>query len=219
MLEYVFFNAEPRARFCFLREHGIEPPLAEGELERLVQVEEDLVDDALADTLDAYYDEMFELDHAIYSQVGEDGHDYAGSGVVVNLKDGTAAYANVPPALLAKVMQALTHEELSDLVNAIVDAVERPGPAQPLPACPRRQPRAADPGGERQLSGFSRQAVRRSVRPQHDADCTRRMRSCHAAGEGPGNQVAGESMLTGNRRRLVSGGPVVPVVYVSTAPW
>jgi hypothetical protein len=130
MLEYVFFNAEPRRRFCaFLSEHGIEPQLAESDLELLVRVEESIVDDALADTLDGYYDEMFELDHELYhSQVGEDDGEHTGSGVVVNLKDGTAAYANVPPALLAKVMQALTHEELADLVNAIVDAVENPDP-------------------------------------------------------------------------------------------
>ncbi len=143
MLEYVFFNTEPRARFCiFLREHGIEPTLAEGEPERLVQVEEDLVDDDLADILDAYYEEMFALDHAIYSEeAGSDGHDYAGSGLVVNLKDGTAAYADVPPALLGKVMAALSLEELSDLVNAIVDAVEDPDPRS---LCQRARERTAE---------------------------------------------------------------------------
>ena len=130
MLEYVFFNAEPCARFCaFVREHGIEAAVAEGDPERLVQIEEALVDDDLADTLDAYYEEMFALDQAIYSQEAvSGGHDYASSGLVVNLKDGTAAYADVPPALLGKVVAALSLEELSDLVNAIVDAVENPDP-------------------------------------------------------------------------------------------
>jgi hypothetical protein len=143
MLEYVFFNAEPCARFCtFLREQGIEPTLAEGELERLVQVEEDLVDDDLADTLDAYYEDMFALDHAIYSQEAvSGGHEYAASGLVVNLKDGTAVYADVPPALLGKVMAALTLEELSDLVNAIVGAVENPDPRS---LCRRARERAAE---------------------------------------------------------------------------
>jgi hypothetical protein len=128
MLEYVFFNDEPRRRFCtFLRGHGIEPTLVGGEPELLVQVEEDLVDDDLADSLDAYYEEMFALDHAIYSQeAAPGGPDYASSGLVVNLKDGTAVYADVPPILLSKVVAALSLEELSDLVNAIVDAVENP---------------------------------------------------------------------------------------------
>jgi hypothetical protein len=130
MLEYVFFNAEPCERFCaFLREMGIEPTLAEGDPERLVQVDENLVDDDLADTLDAFYEEMFELDQAIYHQEAvPGGRDSVRSGLVVNLKDGTAVYADVPPALLSKVVAALSLEELSDLVNAIVDAVEHPDP-------------------------------------------------------------------------------------------
>lgn len=142
MLEYVFFNAEPCTRFCaLLREHGIEPTLTEGELERLVQVEEGLVDDDLADTLDAAYDELFALDQAIHGQEAvADGCEYEGSGVVVHLKDGTSAYAEVPPALLAKVMQALSLEELGDLVNAIVDAVEHPDPRS---LCRRARERAA----------------------------------------------------------------------------
>ena len=145
MLEYVFFNAEPCARFCaFLRGHGIEPGLAEGEPERLVQVEEDLVDDDLADTLDAYYEEMFALDHAIYSEeTASGGHEYAGSGLVVNLKDGTAVYADVPPALLGKAMAALSLAELSDLVNAIVDAVENPDRRS---LCQRARERSAKGG-------------------------------------------------------------------------
>ena len=127
MLEYVFFNAEPCGRFCaFVREHGIEPTLVEGEPERLVQIEEDLVDDDLADALDAYYEDMFALDHAIYSQEAERGHEQASQGLVVHLKDGTAVYADVAPPLLAKVVAALSLAELSDLVNAIVDAVEQP---------------------------------------------------------------------------------------------
>lgn len=143
MIEYVFFNTEPCARFCaFLREHGIEPTLAEGDLERLVQVEEDLVDDDLADILDACYDELFALDRAIYGREAmSEGRDYEGSGVVVNLKDGTAVYAEVSPALLGKVMQALSLEELADLVNAIVDAVENPD-ARSL--CQRARERAAE---------------------------------------------------------------------------
>ena len=80
MLDYVFFNAEPRERFCaFLRSHGIEPHLSENDLELLVRIEESVVDDALADTLDAYYDEMFELDRALYhSQAQQDDSEHTG---------------------------------------------------------------------------------------------------------------------------------------------
>ena len=42
-----------------------------------------------------------------------------------------SACARVDPLLLGKVMEVLTPQELGDLVNAIVDAVEHPD-AQPL---------------------------------------------------------------------------------------
>jgi hypothetical protein len=141
MLEYVFFNQEPRTRFwAFLREQGIDAALAEGEDELLVKVQEDAVDDDLADAVDAFYDEMFALDQEIHSRERAAGSDeYQGSGVVVNLKDGTAVYADIPPALLNKVMEALTLGELSDLVGAIVDAVENPDPRS---LCRRARDRA-----------------------------------------------------------------------------
>jgi hypothetical protein len=145
MLEYVFFNAEPCVRFCaFLREHGIEPTLAEGDPELLVQVDEDRVGDDLADMIEGYYDQMFALERDIHDdQQGRDDYGYEGSGVVVNLKDGTSAYADVPRPLLNKVMHALTLAELSDFVNAIVEAVENPDPRS---LCQRARERAAKGG-------------------------------------------------------------------------
>ena len=59
-LEYVFFNAEPGEQFrTFLGERGVASGLTEGELELVVQVEEAIVDDALADIIDARYDELW----------------------------------------------------------------------------------------------------------------------------------------------------------------
>jgi hypothetical protein len=50
--------------------------------------------------------------------------------------NGTSVYADVSPELLHKIMQAVTPEELGDLVNAIADAVEQP---DSRPLC-KRQP-------------------------------------------------------------------------------
>jgi hypothetical protein len=142
MLEYVFFNAEPCARFlAYVREMGLEPTLTKGELESVVGVEEDRVDDAMADALDTFYDAMFALDQSLHDGASEESCDeYRAAGVVVNLKDGRAVYADIPPDILGKVMQALTLPELSDLVNAIVDAVEHPDPRS---LCQRRRDAAA----------------------------------------------------------------------------
>jgi len=128
MLEYVFFNSEPCEQFrAFLAERGVMSSLTKGELELIVQIEEASVDDALADLIDARYDELFELDQRLYEAgLARATDNHQASGVVVNLRDGRAVYAGVRPDLLCKVIQALSPEELGELVDAIVEAVESP---------------------------------------------------------------------------------------------
>ena len=138
MLQYVFFHEEPVRRFCsFLTELGLSPADENTGESWLVSLEEEKVDDVTADRIDAFYDEMFDLDQKLYdSGMQEDSENFGSAGVVVNLGDGTSVYADVPPDLLHRVMQVLTPRELGDLVNAIVDAVEKP---DGRPLC-KRQP-------------------------------------------------------------------------------
>ncbi|MEJ2328805.1 MAG: hypothetical protein P8Z33_02930 [Gammaproteobacteria bacterium] len=138
MLEYVFFHEEPVRRFCtFLAELGLSPSDQHTGESWLVSLDEETIDDVTADRIDAFYDEMFDRDQQLYdSGMQEDSENFGSAGVVVNLKDGTSVYANVPPDLLHRVMQVLTPLELGDLVNAIVDAVEKP---DGRPLC-KRQP-------------------------------------------------------------------------------
>lgn len=128
MLEYVFFNEEPCARFQeFLVARGLQSDLEERDPERIIQVEESAVDDALADEIDRFYDEMFALDQALHeSESPTSRENYHAAGVVVNLDDGRAVYAEVAPDLLSRVMSALEPQDLNDLVAAVVDAVENP---------------------------------------------------------------------------------------------
>lgn len=128
MLEYVFFNAKPCDRFRrFLSEQGLDSTLRQGDLELVLQVEEDAVDDDLADAIDAFYDQMFEIDQGIYEQgLAQGSERYSASGVVVHLKDGRSVYAGVRPALLARLAAALSPEEIGELVDAVVTAVETP---------------------------------------------------------------------------------------------
>lgn len=128
MLEYAFFSAEPCERFCRFAENcGLRPQVERGDPETVVRLDEQAVDDELADLIDAFYDDMFMLDQALFEEAADgSGDDYQAAGVVVNLGDGRAVYADVPPQLLGKVMQALSPEDLASLVAAIVDAVEAP---------------------------------------------------------------------------------------------
>ena len=138
MLEYVFFHEEPVRRFnSFLTGLGLSAGNRDSGESLLVTLEEESVDDETADRIDAFYDEMFDLDQQLYdSGTQEDSENFGSAGVVVNLMNGTSVYADVSPELLHKIMQALTPEELGDLVNAIADAVEQP---DSRPLC-KRQP-------------------------------------------------------------------------------
>ena len=138
MLEYVFFHEEPVCRFnSFLTGLGLSAGNRDTGESLLVTLEEESVDDETADRIDAFYDEMFDLDQQLYdSGTQEDSENFGSAGVVVNLMNGTSVYADVSPELLHKIMQALTPEELGDLVNAIADAVEQP---DSRPLC-KRQP-------------------------------------------------------------------------------
>jgi hypothetical protein len=85
------------------------------------------LDDALNDVIERRYDELLTLNRQLFeTEQTEDVEDCDAAGLVVNLADGSTVYADIPPRLLGRVMEVLTAEELGELVNAIVDAVERP---------------------------------------------------------------------------------------------
>ena len=46
--------------------------------------------------------------------------------MVVNLASGETVYARVDPSLLGRIMEVLAPEELGEVANAMVDAVENP---------------------------------------------------------------------------------------------
>ncbi|MEJ2575900.1 MAG: hypothetical protein P8106_04210 [Gammaproteobacteria bacterium] len=128
MLDYVFFDPLPCERFIeFLRERGLEPICREetrGAWE--VALPEDL-DEALAERIEAFYDEMMELNQALF-EAGETAAaaGYHAAGVVLNLRSGQTVYAEVDPGLLGRVMSVVTPQEFGEIVDAIVAAVEQP---------------------------------------------------------------------------------------------
>jgi hypothetical protein len=127
MLEFVFFDPQPRRKFAeFLRARGLAPTEREDDETQVVAIPED-VDDALLDTIEAFYDEMMALDRELF-EAGADGDDggHQAAGVVLNLASGQTVYARVAPQLLGRIMEVLTPQEFGEVVNAIVDAVEHP---------------------------------------------------------------------------------------------
>ncbi len=127
MLEYVFFHPTPFEKFIeFARENGLSPETVRDDESYEVHLPED-IDDALSERIEERYGVLMELNQALFeSEQGEGSDNYHAAGVVVNLKDGTAVYADVDPGVMARIMGVISAEEFGDVVNAIVDAVEEP---------------------------------------------------------------------------------------------
>lgn len=127
MLEYVFFDPRPRDRFAdYVDGLGVAVQQESDDDLLKVLLPEDL-DDGLSEQIEDFYDQMMELNQALYEQEGDsDDVGYHTAGITVQLKDGGNVYAQVDPNLLGRIMQVLTPTEFNDVVNAIVEAVESP---------------------------------------------------------------------------------------------
>lgn len=128
MLEYVFFQEEPRKRFQeFLTGQGLAWTLEPGDLETLVIVDEAGMDHELAERVESVYDELFANERSLSDPSAPivAGVDAEG-GVVIKLHDGRAVCARVPQQLIQRVLTVVTAEELGILVEAVRRAVENP---------------------------------------------------------------------------------------------
>jgi len=125
MLEYIFFDERPCARFvAFLKEKGLAPETAHEEQGYLVLLPEE-TDDDLMDEIESFYDEMLDMNEELFAEAAGEEHVHT-AGISVNLSDGRTVQALVDPKLLNRVLDAISTDELGQLVNAIVDAVENP---------------------------------------------------------------------------------------------
>jgi len=125
MLEFVFFDRQPFDRFAdFTRGLGLEPDCRVTEREEyLVELPDDL-NDELLDEVESCYERMMGLSEDLMAE-SDDGH-YSAAGVQVNLPDGGEIVASVDPALLRKVLSAISYEELGEFVDAIAAAAVNP---------------------------------------------------------------------------------------------
>ena len=125
MLEFVFFDSRPRQGFVdFLRSRKVPVDEFDDDETYSVGIPED-TEDELLEEIENCYEEMMEFNQALFEAEPGTGEGQA-AGVVVNLASGDTVYARVDPSLLGRIMEVLTPEELGEVVNAIVDAVENP---------------------------------------------------------------------------------------------
>ena len=125
MLEYIFFDERPWRRFIdYLESLGLTPQASSNEEGWLVALPEDL-DDALDEKIEVFYDRMLEMNESLVAEAEGQAHVHT-AGVNVTLADGRVVQAAVDPKLMQRLLAAISADELGDLVNAIVDAVENP---------------------------------------------------------------------------------------------
>jgi len=125
MLEYIFFDERPWQGFCeFLRAQGLQPLTSRGDEGWLVALPEDL-DDDLNERIEASYDELLDYNEALVAEAEGEAHVHT-AGINVSLSDGRVVQAAVDPALMQRLLQAVSPQELGAFVDAIADAVENP---------------------------------------------------------------------------------------------
>lgn len=126
MLEYIFFDERPWQQFInFLEEKGLQPLSASEDQGFMVRLPED-TDDSLMDDIETYYDEMLDMNEALFVEQADATEHVHTAGVSVNLNDGRSVQALVDPALLNRILDVLSTDELGRFINSIVDAVENP---------------------------------------------------------------------------------------------
>lgn len=125
MIEYVFFH-QPLANAFIERlvALSIAYESKADELGLVVAVPEDL-DDAVLDELDGLHEELLAQAEVLLI-AAEGGTEQQAAALNITLGDGRIVQASVRPALMNKLLSALSFEEINELLEAIVDSIEHP---------------------------------------------------------------------------------------------
>jgi len=95
----------------------------------------DEIDDNLADRIEGWYEEETQAAEAELFASGAAETDVS-AGVWVQLADGRASFAPVPPDMVSRILSVLSADELGEFVSRVADAVEHP---DDTPICRRPQ--------------------------------------------------------------------------------
>ncbi len=127
MLEYVFFHKTLAQAFVKQAEnYKLETSLVNEGPAWEVHLSEDIADD-IEEKLSDIYDDLFDQDHEMFDNEhqGEDG-EYGAAAIEITLKDGKRTYAQLNPAIMGKLMSVISFNELNEIIEDVVTAVENP---------------------------------------------------------------------------------------------
>ncbi len=127
MLEFVLFHEKPLELFVgFLKTHNIEAVTSEDDGVYEIKIPEDL-DEQLLETIEEKYDELMDMNQELYyMENAPSAENFRMASIAITLKNGDSTMAHIRPELLAAVLEAISDDELFELVQTIVEAVENP---------------------------------------------------------------------------------------------
>jgi hypothetical protein len=123
MLEYAFFENRFRDQFTdWLKLIDVEYQTADGELELLVLVDED-IDNEIEDKLEEQYDLIMEQ-QTISADENDDPETHINLvGVQYTDTDGCAHHVRLAPDIVNRITQSISHIELQEFVQTVADSV------------------------------------------------------------------------------------------------
>ena len=125
MLEYILFDEQSLKRFlAWLEQHAIPCEQRSDDMGLLVAIPDDLDDETTA-AVETCYEKLLADSEALLAEAGMGPEKHA-AALTIRLGDGRTVHAGVPPALLNRVLSAISVQELNQLVEAIVDSIENP---------------------------------------------------------------------------------------------
>ena len=127
MLEFIFFHQNICSIFTdYLTELDIKYQ-TEDDGDSIVVAIADDVDDARLEQIEDEYDRLLDLSRIqTDSEDGENPENYQKASLLIALKNGNNSYAHVDMDIINRLLCTISTDELSELIEAVVDAVENP---------------------------------------------------------------------------------------------
>lgn len=133
MLEFIFFNDGLRDQFVeFAESLDLECESRLDELGTVVMVPEDLPDE-IEDQLEDRYAELMEQQAALADE-DTDVTQHQVVGINVTFSDGSERTLKLDPAIVNRMLECFTLEEIQELVSAIANSLQN---ATSAPLCQR----------------------------------------------------------------------------------
>lgn len=126
MYDYVFQHTDSlRAFIRFLESKSISHESRDDVLGRIVAIPED-TDDGILDEVEACYSALQRDEESLLSAQDDKAAGKTSTALTVQLAGGQTVYASIPAEMMRRLLAVLSPEEIGQLVDAIVSAVENP---------------------------------------------------------------------------------------------